>query len=70
MAKKRKADKPAGTTLAEAYALGKSNAANDATFIGWRKMPGRERTMAGSFSDGTVVYRRPGEKAWVYGQGK
>jgi hypothetical protein len=67
MAKKKKADKPARTTLADAYELGKSKAANDAAFIGWRKLPGKERTMAGRFSDGTVVYRRRGKNAWIFG---
>jgi hypothetical protein len=67
MAKKKKADKPARVTLADAHALGNSKAANDAMFIGWRKMPGRERTMAGIVSDGTVVYRRRGKDAWIFG---
>jgi hypothetical protein len=70
MAKKKKktADKPERLTLSEAHALGKSKAANDATFIGWRKLAGKERTMAGMFSDGTVVFRRRGAKAWVFGE--
>ena len=63
--KKTTTDKPARMTLAEAHALGKSKAASDATFIGWRKLPGKERTMAGRFSDGTVVYRRRGKNAWI-----
>ncbi len=67
MAKKKTADKPAPVTLTEAHALGKKKAANDATFLGWRKLPGRERTMAGRFSDGTVVFRRRGKDAWIFG---
>ena len=68
MAKKKAVDKPARVTLHEAHALGKSKAANDATFIGWRKLPGKDRTMEGRFSDGTVVYRRRGKEAWFFGE--
>lgn len=69
MAKKKKtADKPAGATLADAHAIGKAKAANDAAFLGWRKLAGRERTMMGRFSDGTVVFRRRGKDAWVFGE--
>ena len=69
MAKKKAADTPKRVTLSDAHARGKSKAANDAKFIGWRKLPGRERTMAGEFSDGTVVYRRHGRDAWIFGEG-
>ena len=67
MAKKKKTDKPTRVTLAAAHAHGKGKAANDATFLGWRKLPGKERTMAGSFSDGTMVFRRRGKDAWIFG---
>jgi hypothetical protein len=67
MAKKKAADKPARVRLADAHTLGKAKAANDATFIGWRKLPGKERTMMGRFSDGTVVFRCRGKNAWIFG---
>jgi hypothetical protein len=68
MAKKKAADKPARVRLADAHAIGNAKAANDAAFLGWRKLPGRERTMMGRFSDGTVVFRRRGKNAWVFGE--
>jgi hypothetical protein len=62
-----KTKKPTRSTLAQAEAVGQENAAGGAKFIGWTKLPGRSRVMAGRFADGTIVYRGK-DKVWVFGK--
>jgi hypothetical protein len=67
MAKTKKTAKPARSTLAQATAIGQENAAGGAKFIGWTKLPGTARVMAGRFADGTIVYRGK-DKVWLFGK--
>jgi hypothetical protein len=62
---KTKSKKPERLTLEQAAELGKTSAAANAKFIGWTKLPGHARVMAGHFADGTVVYRSK-DQAWVF----
>jgi hypothetical protein len=64
---KTKTKKPERLSLEKAAELGKTSAAANAKFIGWTKLPGRTRLMAGRYADGTVVYRGK-DKAWVFGK--
>jgi hypothetical protein len=64
---KTKAKKPESVSLEQAAELGKTSAAANAKFIGWTKLPGHARVMAGRFADGTIVYRGK-DKAWVFGK--
>lgn len=64
---KTKTKKPERRSLEQAAELGKTSASANAKFIGWTKLPGRTRVMAGRFADGTIVYRGK-DKAWVFGK--
>jgi hypothetical protein len=45
-------------TLAQAVIYGRMKAGDTAKFLGWKKLPEKERIMMGRWSDGTIVYRR------------
>ena len=62
-----KTKKPERLSLEKAAELGKTSASASAKLIGWTKLPGRNRVMAGRFDDGTIVYRAK-DKAWVFGK--
>ena len=64
---KTKSKKPERLSLDQAAEFGKTSAAANAKFIGWTKLPGRARVMAGRYADGTIVYRGK-DKAWVFGK--
>lgn len=64
---KTKTKKPERLSLEKAAELGKTTAAANAKFIGWTKLPGHARVMAGRYADGTVVYRSK-DKSWVFGK--
>jgi hypothetical protein len=67
MAKTKKTAKPTRSTLAQAAAIGQESTASGAKFIGWTKLPGTARVMAGRFADGTIVYRGK-DKVWIFGK--
>lgn len=53
-------------TLEKGLVYGKFAGVEDATFLGWKKLRGKERVMEGRWSNGRVIYvsQERGVYAW------